>query len=126
MGTTDAGLPYPEGTDSVFEGDDAIHSLADAVNTYVRGGRATVVRDKNGDGTVHITFDPPFGAAPAMVAIAGTNYPNQNSVSVSKVDATGGDIVVASSNDGNLSVHWIAVGSLTASDPVFPLRDEDE
>lgn len=34
MGTTADGYPYPEGTDMLPDGDDAIQALAESINLY--------------------------------------------------------------------------------------------
>lgn len=111
---TPKGYPYPLGTDRVTDGDDAIHSLATAVDTklgvacsgqvalnIVTGGTAV---------TVAVTFPVGlFSVVPITLATfagtanvssgAGTQGPTTTGVNVSGVR----------SGAGNLNVNWLAI-----------------
>jgi len=72
MGTTPGGLPWPAGSDQLFNGDDAIKALADALDA--RGGGLLVQAGQTNvtyvGGNCVITFPKPFktGTVPGVVA----------------------------------------------------------
>jgi hypothetical protein len=75
MGTTSTGLPYPDGTAPVRDGDNAIKALADELNTRVpwktyqtSGGYST-----NAYGGIVLTV--PFASTILAVAIAAVESP---------------------------------------------------
>lgn len=81
MANTAHGYPYPLGTDRVMDGDDAIHALADAVESKLRASAAGLVVVNiaaAGSGSVAVTFPAGrFLAAPAVsvgVHTSPTNY----------------------------------------------------
>lgn len=70
MGTTPNGLPYPEGTDLVMEGDDAIKALATALKISTGGGAVPA-----GSSVRYVTMTFPAGlyATAPWLAISVTN-----------------------------------------------------
>jgi hypothetical protein len=71
MGTTAGGLPYPEGTDHVVDGDDAIQALAEALQLRGHGSRLEARRvgqTTSPGGYTGIVFQTAFAAAPVVVA----------------------------------------------------------
>ncbi len=68
MGTTAKGLPFPDGTDFLIDGNDAIEALAEAVDDLADDYRARVI---NGMGTVikqRTTNAGPVGSETALFA----------------------------------------------------------
>lgn len=71
MGTTPGGLPYPEGTDRVMDGDDAIRALAEKLGATA-AGQATVVLNNAPSGSVAVTF--PAGRFTSPPVVNATAY----------------------------------------------------
>jgi hypothetical protein len=66
MGSTpNLGLPYPEESDLVIEGDDAIEALAVALDTALNPNSALIVMDRASSGAA-------LGATPVVIPIPGT------------------------------------------------------
>lgn len=117
--TTTKGYPYPLGTDRLMDGDDAIHNLADAVNTKagtLAGGVLTVPVTVNATNyQVAVTFpvgrfvNPPrvvcstLGTAPANTAccVYQNSLPTATGCVITGVRNSGGGTP--------FDVHWIAV-----------------
>lgn len=115
MGATAKGYPYPEGTDRVMDGDDAIHALADAVDVKLgvaAAGSVTVAINAAASGTAAVTF--PAGRFTAPPAVTAT----VNAGSVSYIAGIGsltasGFTMLAFQRDGtagtvSLTVCWNA------------------
>lgn len=115
-GTTTRGLPYPTGTDRVADGDNAIQSLAEAVDTSLMGRQSgtvsIAVSGTPGTGSQAITFTAGrFTAAPVVVACTNSSLwlaavsaaPTTSgcTLSVRRVDGAAGT--------GSLPVYWVAV-----------------
>ena len=120
MGTTPKGFPYPEPTDPVAAGADAIKALAQAIDTHV-GRVASGAVTVTGDGTsvnpgAAVTFPAGrFTANPRVIAevVGGSNV---NLAGVSTGITTTGCTVFAFlraggaiANGTNVTVNWIAV-----------------
>jgi hypothetical protein len=116
---TPNGYPYPLGTDRVMDGDDSIHSLADAVDTKLRtsaAGVATItVAVGAATGNVAVTFPAGrFLAAPA-VQVTANAAPTAWFGGAGSITATGA-IIYASQRDGtnvtgspiNIPTSWTA------------------
>jgi hypothetical protein len=72
MGRTTDGLNFPEGTDLVRDGDNAIATLAGQLDRRGVGKRFEIRRitvTPNGFGNAVITFARPFANVPVMVAM---------------------------------------------------------
>jgi|SRR5262245_12532347 len=67
MGTTAGGLPYPEPTDPIAQGADAIKNLATKTEARYLSGFANVTSAANGVCTV--TFPAAFPSAPNVIAV---------------------------------------------------------
>jgi len=120
MANTAKGYPYPVGTDRVMDGDDAIHSLATAVETLlgVAASGSVVVTLTTGafTGNTAVTF--PVGrflAAPMGFACCHSG-PTAYYGSAGQ-PTTGGMTVYATHRAGttvgsntNLTVSWMAIG----------------
>jgi hypothetical protein len=66
MGTTsNLGLPYPEESNLVIEGDDAIQALAEALDTALDPNSALIVMDRASSGAA-------IGGTPVVIPIPGT------------------------------------------------------
>jgi hypothetical protein len=77
MGTTAGGLPYPEPTDPIAEGADAIKALAEAIERCRLVGSVAATSAANGVCTV--TFGQTFASAPTVIITpvfgsGGTDY----------------------------------------------------
>lgn len=75
MGQTAGGLPWPEGTDLVRDGDNSIRALADALEARGHGlrieARKITVSVGLANGQVSFAWQTPFGGAPIVMAMAG-------------------------------------------------------
>jgi hypothetical protein len=117
MGTTPKGFPYPEDTDLVSQGAQAIKALALAIDTNVgrvAGGTANVnIAAANTAASVAVTFPAGrFTAAPNVTAVPQTASPAGGFANtwVNSVTATGFAINHSrSSGSGNVTHQWIAV-----------------
>lgn len=85
MGTTSKGYPYPEGTDLVVDGDDAIEALAEAIDAKLpaamTAGNASIP-NAGGDATKSVTVTFPSGlftVTPYVTIAARTAYPEARS-----------------------------------------------
>jgi len=116
MGTTPGGLPYPEPTDPVAAGADAIKALATKTESRYQAGGNTVTVTATGGLTPVITFPVPYTVAPQVVAClflgsGGSDYtgylqsitPTGFTFRVMKAGtvAPSGDVV---------RVNWVAIG----------------
>jgi len=75
MGQTAGGLPWPEGTDKVRDGDNAIRALADALQARGHGLRVEARRVQvttNAAGVAVVNFASPFPSPPILSVICGS------------------------------------------------------
>jgi hypothetical protein len=111
MGTTNKGLPYPEPTDPIAAGADAIKNLALVINQPV-SGRVTITGTGVATASTAVTFPAGhFTAAPRVTAspsanagyIAYTAPPTATAVTLLITRADGANF------SASTSVTWIAV-----------------
>jgi hypothetical protein len=111
---TPKGYPYPLGTDRLADGDDAIHSLATAIDTRlgVACSGVTVVNVATGGtaGIVAVTFPAGlFTVAPTCLATwAGTALAT-TACAISGPATTGMNVSGVRAGVGTLNVHWLAI-----------------
>lgn len=86
MGTTPAGLPYPEGTDFVMDGDDAIKALATAIR--IKQG-AVFVPKGTATGGVSVAVTYPAGIFSSTPLVVGCANSSSITVGVSTLSPTG-------------------------------------
>lgn len=108
---TATGYPYPEGTDRLMDGDDAIKNLAAAI-PQVQGGNATITPSAaNVSTALRVNFPKPFpvGVTPVVVATiyAGAALASRG-VSTSVADNTGFTLNLVAPNQTALPINWIA------------------
>lgn len=139
MGTTKNGYPYPEGTDLVMDGDDAIQDLAEAVDKKLAfamtAGSATVLSVASTD-TKAMTVALPSGlftVSPRVTCMATTTSPSTRSVSALTGGSTSSFTVYAwngTSSTRDVSLAWNAIQDAAGStlfaaravgDPVGPV-----
>lgn len=118
MATTARGYPYPLGTDRLMDGDDAIHSLATAIETHLGGaacGIATLPAPSgvNTPTTLAVTFPAGrFTTAPVVVASPNGGAPQVFApCSSASVTATGCVLYGARVSGGMATIvtNWYAV-----------------
>jgi hypothetical protein len=109
------GMPYPEGTDRVMDGDDAIQALAERIESQlkIKAGKATVTTDSLGN----YVFPHGLGVVPRCVVAtpqiqAGALIVNTYGPGMT---ATNVHIVIKSHDGTNIAntsviVNWIAIG----------------
>jgi len=106
MGTTPGGLPYPEPTDPIAQGADAIKNLATAIDNRIQTGTLTVSTSGS-----PITFSPAFATVPVVIAnpAAAIGFPRY--VAASAVTTTGATLVVWNNSGTPVSgaVSWVAI-----------------
>lgn len=73
MGTTTHGYPYPEGTDRVADGDDAIQALAEAIDLHLAGRLAFGVFVGTTDASSQVTINHGLPGTPTVVLAAVIN-----------------------------------------------------
>lgn len=118
MGTTPSGYPYPEPSDFVADGADAIRALAEAIDAKlpvaVASGNGTM---SGASGTTAQTVTLPAGlftAAPVVVAGARTAFPeNRSAVSATAATATSFIAYIYYASTADLGYAWTAVQSST-------------
>lgn len=139
MGSTKNGYPYPEGTDLVMDGDDAIKALAEAVDTKLAfgmtagsGNVASVASQDTKSATVTLPTGL-FTVSPRVVAMATTTSPSTRSVSALTGGSTSSFSVYAwngTASTRDISFAWTAVQDAAGStlfaaravgDPVGPI-----
>lgn len=123
MGTTTAGYPYPEGTDKVIDGDNAIQALAEALDGPVgAAGSVAVLAPAAGVGSATVTFPAGlFTTTPRVVVSAVTSRPDNRSAGMGSLSAASCTIYVYSAvSEGTVSVSWIA----RADSPAAVLLEE--
>jgi hypothetical protein len=110
MGTTPSGgLPYPEPTDAIAQGANAIRLLARGI----QGGTIAITGPgNNAQGTGTVTFNPPFAAPPIITAsVSNWNWIAQ----VGNVTTTGCTIAIGRRDatttwTQTITVYWVAIG----------------
>ena len=115
--STARGYPYPLGTDPVMQGDDAMHSLADALDVKAGSSAAGSLTITIGSAmtpvTVSVTFPTGrFKVAPVVVTTPSSTLPQTAQVSAANspaVTATGFTAVGArTSGAQNIVTYWQA------------------
>jgi len=79
MGQTAGGLPYPEGTEPVRDGDNAIKALADAMQARGVGNRWAAERQNittGSTGIAIVAFLQPFTSQPVVAGLIEWTYGN--------------------------------------------------
>ena len=115
MGSQTAlGYPYPVGTDRVMDGDDAIHSLATAVEqkagVFAAGTVTINVTQINTVTQQAVTFPAGrFTAAPFVVISVVGNGINKFPSVVSPTAAGFTATINSIAGTGNVTMHWIAI-----------------
>jgi len=109
MGTTPQGLPYPEPTDPIAGGADAIKNLAAAVNQPLTGV-VTLTGNGTATGSATITFPAGwFTAAPRVFVTPLIGWV----VNATAVTATGATLQAQRNDGSNFStsgqIQWMAV-----------------
>lgn len=115
------GFPYPLGTDRVMDGDDAIHSLASAVDALASASAAgvapiTIPAGAQNSGNVAVTFPAGRFVTPPAVAcsigygasvgyVCSTMYPTTTTGCVIRTGTRDGSNLGASTG---VTVFWIA------------------
>jgi|SRR6185369_543 len=112
--TTPKGFPYPLGTDRLADGDDAIHSLATAVDTKLgvaaAGNAAVNVTTGGTASTLAVTFPVGlFTAAPVCVCTYQLAATTNAAVSAQSPTTTGFTISAVRATAGTMNVFWFAV-----------------
>lgn len=113
MGTTGKGYPYPEGTDLVMEGDDAIKALAETIDTKLPFAATSGRRDmgETAPGNTNsrtITFPVGmFTDYPIVVTTGNTSYPQTRGKASS--------VTAASTTSATLWAFYDSTGSATAT-----------
>lgn len=117
MGTTPGGLPYPEGTDLVMDGDEAIEALAKAIDprlppAYATG--TTIVLNIPAQSVSSIAVTLPAGlftATPYVTLGINTSAPNVRGAGFSGVSMNGFTLHGwnGSSTQQGLAVSWHAL-----------------
>jgi hypothetical protein len=121
MGTTPKGYPYPEGTDLVVDGDDAIEALATAIDTKLPAALTSGLADLGNvtgqqTGSKVVTFPVGlFTVAPTAATTGNTSFPSSRGKANSYGSATTSSMTVYGFYDAGttatapLVVSWIAV-----------------
>lgn len=132
MGTTPKGYPYPEGTDPVVDGDDAIQALAEAIDTKQPHAQAvgtaefTGVRPGNAK-SIAVTFPAGlFTANPYVTLGIYSTVPGEKATSHSNKSATGFTVhggYTGASTSVDYRVNWHAT-QVAAPTAVNLLADE--
>lgn len=111
---TAKGYPYPQGTDRVMDGDNAIQALAEAVDTKlgVMAGGTVSVTIVTGNTSVGAAVTFPVGrftVAPLMLASpTGTQLANNAGASATAITTTGATVYGGRTTAGGLTVAWLA------------------
>ena len=106
MGTTAKGYPYPEGTDLVMDGDDAIKALATAIDTKLPAAMTSGTADLGnvtGQATGSKTVTFPVGlftVAPIGATTGVTSFPSSRGKANSYGSATTTSMIVYAFYDG--------------------------
>lgn len=114
MGTTNKGIPYPESTDPVAAGADAIKATAQAVNQPLTGV-VTIPITGGTSGSVPITFPGGYFTAPpkVMATVNGGWGSNPAFAAASGITANGCTIAAmyrdSTAVTMTLTVAWLAV-----------------
>jgi hypothetical protein len=116
MGTTNKGYPYPEGTDLVMDGDNAIKALADTINYKlpfaIWAGRVSMSLSAETK-SVTVTLTPNFTGPPNVTIGPATAYPQNRSFwGVAGVTATSFQAVCYYAADADLAAYWVAVQTM--------------
>jgi hypothetical protein len=111
---TAKGYPYPLGTDRLMDGDDAIHSLATAVDTksgVSTSGTVNVNVTTGGTpASVAVTFPAGlFSAVPNVITTCISGAPQNTPSGASSVSATGATIWGSRNSAGSQPVAYFAV-----------------
>lgn len=115
MGTTGRGYPYPEPTEPVAQGADAIKALATAVDTtgLVRIAAGTVslnITSLDTNFTVPVTFPAGRFTAAPMVVTNGASFSPITATSATAINANGFTMNGSKeAGTGTLVCQWIAV-----------------
>jgi hypothetical protein len=113
MGTTARGLPYPEATDFLAQGDDAIKALAQAVDALTKAGVTSSGTLAAGVVTaVPVTFATAFpaGVTPVVTTAITTTVPTVMHLSVQNITNTGFTLYfLRDTGTAAFSAQWIAV-----------------
>ena len=119
MANTPKGYPYPVGSDRVADGDNAIQSLAEAVDTNLgraAQGRVTMPNVPTGGGTVSAAVSFPasrFTANPRVLANCVSNLPVGDAgfalAWATGISATGCTINLRTTRAGVADVDWIGL-----------------
>lgn len=116
--TTTKGYPYPLGTDRVADGDDAIHALAEKVDTalgVIAGGQANITHSGTGTASTTVTFPVGRFVSPPTAVLVGAALSTIAGVlegggSASGVSASGFTAnYYRSAGNGTMTVVWLAV-----------------
>jgi hypothetical protein len=116
MGTTNKGYPYPEGTDLVMDGDNAIKALANTINYKlpfaIWAGRVSM--SVTGTTSITVTLTPNFTGPPNVSIGPATAYPQNRSFwGVSGVTATSFQAVCYyDGTNTDLAAYWVAVQTM--------------
>jgi hypothetical protein len=113
MGTTGKGLPYPEPTDPIAAGADAIKALAQAVNQPV-SGRVTVSLSNAAQGNTTVTFPAGHFTAAPRVSVTPSGTGAGVYYGTTGVPSTASVTVIANHRDAtpatiSIALDWVAV-----------------
>lgn len=134
MGTTAKGYPYPEGTDLVVDGDDAIEALATAIDTKLPVAITSGLADLGtvtgqATGSKVVTFPVGlFTAAPTASTTGNTSFPSSRGKANSYGSATTSSMTVYAFYDGGTTatapivVSWIAIQATAAPAALLAAR----
>jgi hypothetical protein len=111
---TAKGYPYPLGSDRLMDGDDAIHSLASAIDSKLglmaSGSLALTIVTGGTPVTVAVTFPVGlFTATPTCFASYGGTVNVQNGAGVQGPTTAGVNVSGVRNSAGTLNVSWLAV-----------------
>lgn len=111
MGTTAKGYPYPEPTDPIAAGADAIKALAQAVNdrlsTRIQAGGLNIPAA----GSVVLTFPTPFTSPPWVFATLRTTAASGRIVMVGTASNTAVTFYCQTAAGANAAadINWLAI-----------------
>lgn len=121
MGTTTGGYPYPEGTDFVMEGDDAIRALAQTIEdkgfvAIAAGGQTVGAIDANGGSrSFTVTFPTGrFDRTPVPAQLIGSIRASFGISSITTQSMTVVGYNFTAVNAGSALTRWIALQPLPA------------
>jgi hypothetical protein len=110
-------LPYPQPSEPIAQGADAIRKLAQSVDNMVQAGAVTVaIGTANLNQSQAVAFPVPFNSAPyvCITPISGPTPDFTTAWWVTAVTANGFTAWSRRSTTGNFTAHWVAVGSVVA------------